>query len=96
MADTLLSEQQIKQLIDNGNLDLFEALKLMPETAYKMLADDLTQAIQTGDMKKINSLMSTAQSQVAPEIYNKLHNTAQRTAYTFQVLKQVQHYQNCL
>lgn len=93
MADTLLSEQQVKQLIDTGNLDLSEALKLMPQTAYNLLANDLTQAIQTGDMQKINSLITTARSQISPDVYNKLQNTTQKTAYTFQVLKQVQHYQ---
>lgn len=93
MADTLLSAQQVKELIDTGSLDLSEALKLMPQTAYNLLADDLTQAIHSGDMKKINTLLQTAHSQVSPDIYNKLQNTTQKTAYTFQVIKQVQHYQ---
>lgn len=93
MADTLLSEQQVKQLIDTGNLDLSEALKLMPQTAYNLLANDLKQAIHSGDMQKINSLITTARTQISPDVYNKLQNTTQKTAYTFQVLKQVQHYQ---
>lgn len=90
MADSLISDKQLEQLIASSELDLTEALKYFPEAVRNVQMKSITDAIQSKDQGKLKQLahQSPEMSNLVSAIQN--HQNIQRLALAIPAIKKAE------